>query len=91
VEPVDTAVLVSVEEAAVSVGAAVLAGEVTVTEPAELGELGVETGLPGVPGAVDAAEIESEVVLEAPSSSFSVIVKGELMARTLLMLETSTN
>lgn len=55
-----------------------------------LGELATVVGVPpGVPGAVEAAEIVAE--LDSPSTSFSVMVKGELVARTSLMFETLTN
>lgn len=46
---------------------------------------------PGVPGTVEAAEAVVESLAELDVSSFSVITKGELIARTLPMFETSTN
>jgi len=55
--------------------------------------VGVRVGVPpGVPGTVEAAEavVESLVELD-PSTSFSAMAKGELIATILLMFETSTN
>lgn len=46
---------------------------------------------PGTPGAVDAADIVVWLAVEEPSTSFSVIANGELIARTSVMFETSTN
>lgn len=46
---------------------------------------------PGTPGAVDAADIEGWLALEAPFTSFSMIANGELMASTSLIFETATN
>lgn len=71
----------------------VVPGAVTEEPPEPEGaRLALEMGPPGVPGAVDAAETEEALAeLEAPSISFSAIEKGALVAKTLPILETSTN
>jgi len=47
---------------------------------------------PGVPGAVEEAEMLVALApAELEESSFSAMENGELVATTLLMLETSTN
>lgn len=90
--PVDAAVTVFGVDTLELVGVEVeVEGAVTVALP-ELGTLRVDAGPPGVPEAVDTAEIVGLLAeLDSPSTSFSVMVKGELVARTLLMFETSTN
>jgi len=53
---------------------------------------GAEADPPGVPATVEAAEREEAPLVElAPSTSFSVMLKGELIARISVIFETPTN
>lgn len=63
-----------------------------VTEAPELVGTALDTGPPGVPGAVEAAETEEALLAaELEASSFSAMEKGALVANTMPILETSTN
>jgi len=75
------------EPAPVFVGLEVVAGAVAV--PPLLWVTGVDS--PGVPGAVEAAEIEETPLVELPLSSCSAIEKLPLVAKTSLMFVTFTN